>query len=85
MSYTPGPWKWEFLGTAGNYFLVGSNGQVTNSGPNSDDGKLKEAAPDLLEALESLVADYGDYAYLPPNKNYDKAKAAIAKARGENG
>lgn len=55
-SYTSGPWKWEFIGTAGNYFLVGRDGQLTHDAPNSPDGNLKQAAPDLLEAAQEALA-----------------------------
>lgn len=49
------PWRWEFLGTAGNYFLVGSNG-VTYGGPDSADGRVKQAAPELLQVCKELAA-----------------------------
>lgn len=55
---TPGPWKWEFVGNAGNYFLVGNGGKgpITFSGPDSADGRLKQAAPALL-AIAQMVND----------------------------
>lgn len=34
----------------------------------------------LRAALEALVADYDDYAYLPPNDNYTIAKTVLAGA-----
>lgn len=43
---------------------------------------IERAAPDLLAACEALVADYKDYAYLPPSPSYAMARAAIAKAKG---
>jgi hypothetical protein len=50
---TPGPWRWVFMESAGNYYLVGNDGEgpVTLSGPDCADGRLKEAAPALLKAL----------------------------------
>ena len=54
---TPGPWKWVFLGTAGNYFLLGNDGEgpITHSGPDTPDGRLKEAAPLMLAALTESI------------------------------
>ena len=44
---------------------------------------LFAAAPDLLEALEMMIADFGDYpASERPCLAFDKARAAIAKATG---
>lgn len=43
--------------------------------------RLIAAAPDLLEALEGFVAEFGDKAV---NANVKKARAAIAKATGDN-
>jgi hypothetical protein len=42
-----------FLGNAGNYFLLGNDGEgpITKAGPGSADGELMQAAPDLLKAL----------------------------------
>ena len=42
--------------------------------------KLMSAAPELLEALEGFLAEFGDKAV---NANVQKARAAIKKARGE--
>ena len=45
--------------------------------------RLIAAAPCLLEALQMLVADFGDYpAAERPCLAFDKARAAIAKALG---
>ncbi len=43
--------------------------------------RLIAAAPDLLEALEALTANYADVEQ-GGSKNVDKARAAIAQARG---
>lgn len=88
---TPGPWRWVFLSTAGNYFLLGNNGEgpITHSAPDSADGRLKQAAPALLEALGNLV-DYCDrtlfsYVHITQEPAEMKAaRAAIAAARGES-
>ena len=86
--HTPGPWRMDHDGS--NWMVVtddypemvdvwGFNGMpavevVANV-------RLIAAAPDLLEALEALTANYAD---VEPggSKNVDKARAAIAKARG---
>lgn len=93
---TPGPWEWVFMGNAGNYFLVGNegNGPICNSGPNCADGKLMQSAPALQaenerlrEACQMLIA-YRDTAG-PLNFQLEKAddfinliRAALAR-RGE--
>jgi hypothetical protein len=48
------------------------------------DQRIKAAAPDLLEALELIIADFADYpASERPCLAFDRARAAIAKAKGE--
>lgn len=97
MSYTKGPWTagndngfWGMdccIEAATEIGAVVVCDFVHSSAIEEEANKaLIAAAPDLLEALEALVADYEDYAYLPPSPNYDKAKKAIAKAKakGEN-
>ncbi len=89
MSHTPKPWIRSGLGfqvlTDDSNFVICELQNPGNRQELRDNANLIAAAPDLLEALEALVNDYNDYAYLPPNANYDIAKQAIAKARGENG
>lgn len=46
--------------------------------------RLRSIQADLLAACQALVADYQDYAYLPPSDSYDLAIDAIAKATGED-
>lgn len=89
---TPGPWEWVFLGNAGNYFLLGNegNGPITHSGPDSADGNLKRAAPDLLAACEAshiaMIAMGNHLNWDDVPQSYVDAintvRAAIAKARG---
>jgi hypothetical protein len=48
------------------------------------DAHLMAAAPDLLEALEMMIADFGDYpAADRPVLAFERARDAIAKAKGE--
>lgn len=42
--------------------------------------RLIAAAPELLAALEGFIAEFGDKAV---NANVQKARAALAKARGQ--
>lgn len=82
---TPGPWKWVFMGSAGNYYLVGNNGEgpVTHSGPDCVDGRLKEAAPLLLAALELAYGTGPKSWYDRDNETGNEIRAAIAAAKGE--
>jgi hypothetical protein len=66
---TPGPWKMVYVG-GGDWDL---QGPVTQ-----EDWTLAAAAPDLLEALEFVIRGVPD-----TWEGVQKARAAIAKARGE--
>jgi hypothetical protein len=73
MSHTPGPWKAVYVGSS-DWDL---DGPVTQ-----EDWTLAAAAPDMLEALETIVSTERDrHGYHPAWT--DQARAAIAKARGE--
>ena len=80
--HTPGPWMvtpesetvhgWSHEGEA---LIV-----VYELGTNENDHRLIAAAPELLEALASILEDMdSDYG---TNYDYAKARAAIAKATG---
>lgn len=96
--HTLGPWQYQ--PTAGNHdFLIYSESDgrdialVRDS--NEANARLIAAAPELLNALETLMLRWGDYIamgdtpgenpkYITQAKEYgDKARAAIAKAKGE--
>jgi hypothetical protein len=49
------------------------------------DAKLVQAAPDLYEALEAMLAAYCDRSYAPGQQEAAEfdARAALAKARGQ--
>jgi len=66
--HTPGPWKAVYVG-CGDWDLTGP---VTQ-----EDWTLAAAAPDLLEALESVM--YWDNG----KPEWEAARAAIAKATGQ--
>lgn len=63
--HTPGPWEWEFIGTMGNWALLAPNappnhsvhviGQPPPDTPPSPNMRLVAAAPELLEAVKSLL------------------------------
>lgn len=92
--HTPGPWY--LVGITGmasgmGYYAVTSDGEVEICALRDrpiGDARLIAAAPDLLEALEALVAEQNG----PPlpgrheaswREAMAKAEAAIAKAKGE--
>lgn len=96
MSYTKGPWvyEWSGAGYTEGYVTVDENIIAIVCGSNygqwrdTDDcgeaefqanARLISAAPELLEFAEEWIANQGD------DDNYmtAKARAAIAKAKGE--
>lgn len=84
MKHTPGPWKWD------QPSVFNAAGIPIAHIFNHLDPKEKEAnaqliasAPDLLEALKSVLDELPQSMY-PKNLKYmQKAIAAIAKAQGE--
>ena len=87
MSYTPGPWNYEEPDVVGLPHLRAANGDAVatflREPWNSSDIPLIAAAPELYEALENLI----DFLF-HGKKNCQailRAKAALAKARGDEG
>lgn len=91
--YTKGEWKVERVtrDTYGTYFIKGIDKRRTDQELETEDKAnafLISSAPELLEALESLMKGIGE---LPPivalqsvlEKQYQRAEKAIAKAYGE--
>lgn len=80
--FTPGPWR---RGQTGNLRIYGPDGMGEHSGVVAEvksknghqtaNAHLIAAAPDLYEALEEVIAATG--------YSNGKARAALAKARGE--
>lgn len=83
--HTPGPWKvGSKLDMSG--WVIYHHGDKDNIASNvrAQDAYLLAAAPDLLEALKSLMADEGYSAALPAyDTRAKRAMAAIAKAEGK--
>ena len=87
--HTPGPW-YE-AGTGNHQGLVISESTSANVAVAYDkkDACLIAAAPDLLAALDcitrclSINGPAGTTAYIIADENMERARAAIAKARGE--
>jgi hypothetical protein len=91
MSYTPGPWQiaenlvgdghWTIQGSDGKFVVAPDDGSWIRSFRSSAEleanARLIAAAPDLLEALVIAETCLGD------TIEGDKARAAIAKAKGE--
>jgi len=94
MSHTPGPWTVSKTFGHDNGFRIFANGQYIGyfgdtdyETPGEINATLASAAPDLLAALESAVAQYGKPGgpwNFPsdPGGWLETAKKAIAKAKG---
>lgn len=91
--FTPGPWIAEQRDTR-SVVLAAKGRCLLADCPqwsNRDDrpraaeafanAKLFAAAPDLLEAISEIINDGGKF--VMTNETHRKARAAIAKARGE--
>ncbi|MEI6474581.1 MAG: hypothetical protein WCO75_04240 [Planctomycetota bacterium] len=85
MSHTPGPWKL----VAGNHIQsewgqIGRTWMMCN-GDSVANAHLIAAAPELLEALKSLVdLEDGHVGVFTLDEIMDAARAAIAKAEGKS-
>ena len=89
--HTPGPWEIEGTPRSGwDIFSLGEERRYITSDPMRErainyerDARLMAAAPDLLEALEKVVSfvDAGQGTWTVEEQQ--KARAAIAKAKGE--
>lgn len=96
MKHTPGPWwvKAEFYIAAGDdpedWQHVGNVTDIDDDGQDlpvevwQANAKLIAAAPDLLAACKEFVNWYGsDSSEFNRDNAYERARAAIAKAEGE--
>lgn len=87
--HTPGPWHVELggfvysktkkvadVGLNGGYFAS----RISAEPERTANARLIAAAPELLEALEALLADHEKYCEHGSFESADAARAAIAKA-----
>ncbi len=84
-AYTPGPWAADKFGlvTAGKNRLHIAQAMTTGMGKAADaNAALIAAAPELLEALRTIVANASSV-QMDPQWAVDVARAAINKAIGE--
>lgn len=95
---TPGPWRvvehsWEEVSVYGVDLepvcqlhissLVDEDTEAAYADEMLSNARLLSAALDLLESLESLMALESRGRVMPVGPEWDKARAAIAKALGE--
>ncbi len=86
--FTPGPHKAERIsGTSGQYLITDGKKHLALV-PSGTNAMLYAAAPDMYEALEAAILEYGKPGgpwSVPssPGTWIEKARAATAKARGE--
>lgn len=83
--HTPGPWETSHDGHGGIY-VGDKNGRqvgfVSLRSEQEANARLIAAAPELLEALRDLLADYDGSIEPGESALIDKARAAIAKVKG---
>ena len=84
MTYAPGPWKQH---PADRFIILGADGStvgiqlgdIAHSIPNADNARLIAAAPELLEAVKTIINNNGTGAMEWAISN---ANRVIAKAEG---
>lgn len=97
--WTPGPWKWNvetYAPVEGQIEILGEAGENVSKIPthypnNTGNALLIAAAPELYEALagffaQDIACPFGmnDGRLKDWQEWYEKARAALAKARGDN-
>lgn len=97
MEHTIGPWSFYWTEYGDGRVMDGVGNPVTNPFYNDNDnqteanGRLISAAPELLNALEAMVAPFfwvsdeklREYPDTPQPQAILRARAAITKARGK--
>jgi hypothetical protein len=91
-TFTPGPWKAERCSNeieigaetpAGHLSVawvhLGAHPTASDVEDGKRDAHLLAAAPDLYEVLDEIVTEWG----FPNTPKWHKARAALARARGE--
>ncbi|EPN9529357.1 hypothetical protein ACT5AM_004098 [Cronobacter malonaticus] len=79
MKYSPGPWKWEGKALCNEKNIVGGGGWDFSAA----NKRIIAAAPDLLEALNSIMELQTRGYVVLGDKCTEMASAAIAKAIAE--
>lgn len=85
---TPGPWVVRESSLSLSVSVVGLNGEAVFHESDKripgvmDDARLISAAPELLEALEGIMRVEARDRVMPVGAEWDAARAAIAKALG---
>ena len=98
-NHTPGPWKAVDGGRFDPEVIITTEGRIDShhgeicsmeiefNGPHGVEQRanvhLIAAAPDLLEALLTLLGEHEDSDYMTAAEQRAKARAAIRKAKGE--
>lgn len=91
LKWTPGPWTYRQLkrsiqisGYGKNVATIALSAHLDNA-DNEANAAIIAAAPDLYDALVDMVQTYWEDAkdYEPPPSMVQKAKRALAKARGD--
>ena len=83
--WTPGPWAFKSIGGSYDYISALDETVCVCEFANpvmAGDAHLIAAAPELYEALCEFVFDFQKLK-LTEEERFDKARAALAKARGE--
>jgi hypothetical protein len=86
----PMPGPWHTIDTDRGIYIIGPSSSLlaivqpyhNNVVQNEANARLIASAPDLLEALESLVANLAEGDFISETR-IDAARAAIRKATGE--
>ena len=87
-AHTPGPWAVRGLdvfasnASSGSRRLVAMVPKDHEGEADENDARLIAASPDLLAALESLVAVLSQESYEPEDLDLEAVAALIRKARG---
>lgn len=91
VKFSKGPWAASYMPEeGGDYVITASNGvsvaiSIGGTAAEAANARLMSVAPDLYEALEMLLElnDGCVWADEPWQRSFELARAALAKARGE--
>ena len=81
-AHTPGPWTLQPVGDETECNILGAGRELIAT-VSDNDARLIAAAPALLEALEHSLDWLASYPGGGAAVAYDKARAAIAQAKGK--